>query len=363
MDYLKNLCLLTSIIAVSALADTSFTIYWPHHGDRVTKTHYEYVEVPSDTTIWDFSHAIETGDRHEMRWINLGDSLLVKIEQGVQSVYQLHDDILYWNGFENALLCVRDSIAPVDAFNALINGCGVSSPLYFHGSYSGNHAIDMIGNYSVALSENGKLILPNDTVDNAFCVTATRSCLERVSEHQKEIPISEGADTLIREIEVVKRWYSPLYRYPLAENISCSYYSNQVLLQQSEVTYLCGPDEQEYALGVLCDPEAMLRNSIGIGSNSGHRVIGRTYGLLSDSVSIIQNCDRIDVSVNGLGNSNGKVSVLLCDVQGHIWHFQNENVDAECWRCEIATSSLPSGYYLLQIMNKNEKHVERIRIK
>ncbi len=362
MNYIKNLCLLVCIIAVPAFAETTSTIHWPHHDDRVTKTHYEYVDVPADTAIWDFSHAIETGDRHEMRWINLGDTLLVKIEQGVQSVYQLHCDTLYWNGYENALLCVRDSIAPIDAFNALVNGCGLSSPLYFKGNYSGNHAIDMIGHNSVELSEYGTLILPNDTIEDVFCITATKNCLERVSERKKEAPIHEDNDSLLREIEVVKRWYSPLYRYPLAENVSCGYYSNQVLLQKFEMTYLCSPEEQEYSLGVLCDPETMMRNSIGKDANSGHRAIGAN-SLLSDCVSIIQNCDRIDVSVNGLGNSNGKVSVLLCDVQGHIWHFQNENVDAECWRCEIATSSLPSGYYLLQIMNKNEKHVERIRIK
>ena len=86
MAYLKNLCLFISITAMSAFADTSFTIHWPHHGDRVMKTHYEFVDVPSDTTIWDFSHAIETGERHEMHWVSIGDSLWVKIEQGVQSI-------------------------------------------------------------------------------------------------------------------------------------------------------------------------------------------------------------------------------------------------------------------------------------
>lgn len=361
MNYIKNPCLLLCIIAVSAFAETSSTIHWPHHGDRVTKTHYEYVDVPSDTTIWDFSHAVETGDRHEMRWINLGDTLLVKIEQGVQSVYQLQDDTLFWNGYENALLCVRDSIAPIDAFNALVSACGVTSPLYFKGSYSGNHAIDMFGTYSVALSEYGTLILPNDTVENVLCITATKNCLERVSERKNDAPIHENNDSLLREIEVVKRWYSPLYRYPLAENVSCGYYSNQVLLQQSEMTYLCSPEEQEYSLGILYDPEMFLRNALGYNSNYG---ILNTNSSLADLVSVLQEQDNIIISING-GNSdsNGgnsdsdKYLVLLCDVQGHVFH--HSTIDG-CGTVSINTGCFLSGVYLIAIAYGDK--VETIRI-
>lgn len=370
MNYIKNLCLLLCIIAVSAFAETSSTIHWPHHGDRVIKTHYEYVDVPSDTTVWDFSHAIETGDCHEMRWINLGDTLLVKIEQGVQSVYQLHDDTLFWNGYENALLCVRDSIAPIDAFNALVSACGVTSPLYFKGSYSGNHAIDMIGNYSVELSEYGTLILPNDTVENVLCITATKNCLERVSEHKKEAPIHEVNDSLLREVEIVKRWYSPMYRYPLAENVSCGYYSNQVLLQQSEMTYLCSPEEQEYSLGILYDPESFLRNAIGYDANSNYGILNNNCSL-ADLVSVLQEQDNIIISING-GNSdsNGgnsdsdggnsdsdKYLVLLCDVQGHVFH--HSTIDG-CGSISINTGSLSSGVYLIAIACGDK--VETIRI-
>lgn len=366
-SYLKNLCLIISITVVPAFADTSSTIYWPHHGDRVTKTHYEYVDVPSDTTVWDFSHAIETGDRHEMRWINLGDTLLVKIEQGVQSIYQLHGDTLFWNGYENALLCVRDSITPIDALNALVNRCGVSSPLYFHGSYSGNHAIDMIGNYSVGISEYGTLILPNDTVENVLCITATKNCHERVSEHKNEAPIHEENDSLLREIEVVKRWYSPLYRYPLAENVSCRYYSNQALLQQLEMTYLCSPEEQEYSLGILYDPETFLRNAIGydVNSNSNYGMLS-TNSSLADLVSILREEDNIIISING-GNSDNndgnndsdKYIVLFCDVQGRV--YQHYTI-CSCDSITINTANLLSGIYFIAIVLDNEIETLRLMI-
>lgn len=349
---------MVSVISSSASPNLRMSIYWPHHGDRVTKTHYEYEDVPDDTTVWDFSHAIETGDSHEMRWINLGDTLLVKIEQGVQSVYQLHDDILYWNGFENALLCVRDSIAPVDAFNALINGCSVSSSLYFHGSYSGNHAIDMIGNYSIVLSEFGTLILPNDTVENVLCITATKNCLERVSEHQDEIPINEGADSLLREIEVVKRWYSPMYRYPLAENVSCCYYCNLNLLQKSDMTYLCSPEEQEYSLGLLANPESLLRKGIVKGPN-GTLAGTSCLSNLADHVSISQSGNQIDVMINESGIDNKEFVVLLCDVQGHVFQYSKQRASGII---SFNKGNLNSGVYIIEVTNGDDIVSKRIYI-
>lgn len=358
MNYIKNPCLLICIIAVSAFAETSSTIHWPHHGDRVTKTHYEYVDVPSDTTIWDFSHAVETGDRHEMRWINLGDTLLVKIEQGVQSVYQLQDDTLFWNGYENALLCVRDSIAPVDALNAVVNGCGASSPLYYKGSYSGNHAIDMIGNYSVGISEYGTLILPNDTVENVLCITATKSCLERVSEHKNEIPIHEDNDSLLREVEILKRWYSPLYRYPLAENVSCGYYSNQVLLQKFEMTYLCSPEEQEYALVLLGTPESLSRKGIEQGSNGTLPGISGSSNL-ADRVSITQSRNQIDVMINQSGTDNKEFVVLLCDVQGHVFQSSKQRASGII---SFNKGNLNAGVYIIEVANGNDIVSKRIYV-
>lgn len=51
-----------SINSDSAVFESN--IHWPNNGDRVTKSHYEFVEMPIDTTVWDFSHAIETGESH-----------------------------------------------------------------------------------------------------------------------------------------------------------------------------------------------------------------------------------------------------------------------------------------------------------
>ena len=72
-------------------------VCWHNHvpvdGDKVVKIHCEPIELPSDTsTVWDFSHLIETLDRHEMEWLNFGDSIIVCFEQGVQSTFTVNGD-------------------------------------------------------------------------------------------------------------------------------------------------------------------------------------------------------------------------------------------------------------------------------
>lgn len=366
--YLRSLaiCLFAINLAISALADVRSNIHWPRHDDRVMKIHYQYENVPIDTTVWNFSKAEETGERHEMHWINWGDSLLVKLEQGTQSIYQRHGDTVLWKGYENPLLCVRDSIAPIGVLTAFSNGISVSSTMYFKGSYSDNHAVDMVGEHRVELGNSGKLILPKDTIDNVLCVTSITDCLVRLSKHLKDKSIQVG-DSLLRQVEKAYRWYSPLYRYPLAENISRSYYDGGVLLQKTEVTLICSPDEQEYALGVINNPEMMLRNVVNHGANTIHQGALGSNNSLADRVSITQDGDMIAVMVNGKVNSNendnGEVSVLLCDVQGHVWSNQSGTMDSGCYSLVVNTASLSPGYYLLSIINGNERHVERIRIK
>ena len=135
---------LTAIIAVGTMAQPH-GIHWPQDGDRVVKTQYEFVAVEADSAVWDFSHAVETGREHAMRWLNLGDTVLVRVEQGHQFTYRMQGDTLLWLGYENPLLGMRDSIAPVAKMPMMTLGDSVATPYYFHGKYSGNHAVDMTG--------------------------------------------------------------------------------------------------------------------------------------------------------------------------------------------------------------------------
>lgn len=326
------------------------TVHWPRHRDKVMKTHYEYTDVPSDTAVWDFSHAVETGEQHEMRWANLGDTLLVKIEEGFQSTYKLSGGTLFWNSYETPLLCVRDSVAPVDALTAVSSGASISSPLYFRGSYCGNHAVDVSGFQSTAVSKPGLLILPNDTVEHVSCVTTTKECLMRVSESRTDVPIHEGADSLLREVEVTMQWYSPLYRYPLAENVSTAYYRGQEQLSRSEQTYLCSPDEQEYSLGTLCVPDPQLKKDLLERSSLAGGTAGQGSPLAS-RVTIEKDGGRVDVMIDGLGNGASEFTVMLCDVQGRVYQYQKGRASE---RISMDTGSLNAGYYFIEVSDGSE---------
>lgn len=100
-------------IASIAKAEINGTFHWPRSGDMVTKQHYEFVEMAADTTLWDFSQAIETGKSHDMRWLTLGDTVLVRFERGAQSTFTVHGDSLLWRSHESPLIGMRDSIAPL----------------------------------------------------------------------------------------------------------------------------------------------------------------------------------------------------------------------------------------------------------
>ena len=90
----------------------------PVNGDCVLKYHYFFQECDQGKAVWDFSHAIPKGESHYMQWINLGDSVFVKIENGMQSNFRIQNDTLYWAGYENPLLRVEDSIAPIMAIKS-----------------------------------------------------------------------------------------------------------------------------------------------------------------------------------------------------------------------------------------------------
>ena len=120
-----SLVMATITIAMASLPipvfGNGFFLEKPHlpvNGDCVLKYHYFFQECDQGKAVWDFSHAIPKGESHYMQWINLGDSVFVKIENGMQSNFRIQNDTLYWAGYENPLLRVEDSIAPIMAIKS-----------------------------------------------------------------------------------------------------------------------------------------------------------------------------------------------------------------------------------------------------
>jgi len=344
----------------SAKGEVRKTIHWPHNGDRVTKSHYEFVEMPADTTVWDFSHAIETGKSHDMRWMNMGDSLLVRIERGAQYTYTMHGDSLVWRFQESPLIGMRDSIAPMVMCGGLpAIGDSIITPYYFRGRYSGNNAIAYKGIHTTKTMAIGTLILPTDTVTDVIRVREITDGAMKASAHAVSSPI-ESEDGLLHHTVITDRWYSPKHRYEIAENISSIYSLNGRMLQEEYATFLCTPDAQEMALGKIDVP---LTSPLLVGNGKGKIHSGLP---LSDRVSVVIGADGINVLVNGNGNgllSGNEVTVILSDVSGRVWASHAGNTASGCYSTNINTSSLPSSNYILYVGAGEEAISERFQIK
>lgn len=337
-------------------------LHWPQDGDRVVKTHYEFVTVDTDSAVWDFSHAIETGHEHTMQWLNLGDTVLVRIERGNQYTYRTQADTLLWLGYENPLLGMRDSIAPIAMLPTMQTGDSVVSPCYFKGKYSGNHAVDMAGTHTVQLMRQGTLILPNDTITDAVLVREVTDGKVRVSPELTDAPISSDNDSLMRHVEVTDRWYSPNHRYPVAENVSSTFYVQGELRQQTRATYLCTPDVQELALGDVVQPRQNApRQSHGTPLAIGDSAASGNNMSLGERLAVNVAGGHVDVAVSGTDGTD--VTIILSDLQGRVWASHSGKTQGGPWQGSVSTAQLPTGDYLLHVASGEETEVKRIKIK
>ncbi len=354
--------LVVVITATIAATAQSPDLHWPQDGDRVVKTHYEFVTVDTDSAVWDFSHAIETGHEHTMQWLNMGDTVLVRIERGNQYTYRTQGDTLLWLGYENPLLGMRDSIAPIAMLPVMQPGDSVASPCYFKGKYSGNHAVDMAGTHTVQLMRQGTLILPNDTITDAMLVREVTDGKVRVSPELTDAPISSDNDSLLHRVEVTDRWYSSSHRYPVAENVTGTFYVQGELRQQTRATYLCTPDVQELALGDVVRPRQNApRQSHGTPLAGGDSAASGNNISLGERLAVNVAGGHVDVAVSGTDGTD--VTVILSDLQGRVWASRSGKTQGGPWQGSVSTSRLRAGDYLLYVANGEETHVERIKIK
>jgi hypothetical protein len=222
-------------IATDTVFGNGFFLEKPHlpvNGDCVLKYHYFFQECDQGKAVWDFSHAIPKGESHYMQWINLGDSVFVKIENGMQSNFRIQNDTLYWAGYENPLLRVEDSIAPIMAIKSSSKHNSITSAYHFKGMYCGNNYVGLIGHFAITTGGKGLLILPDDTLSDVMPVLITNKFSVKVSNTPQIDNMVSPPDNLLHITDSTTLWYSPDYRYPIVENLTRHYYSQGKLIKR-----------------------------------------------------------------------------------------------------------------------------------
>lgn len=112
------------------------SVHWPSDGDKVLKKHYEYIERDNDTlSIWDFGGAAETGKSHIMQWINIGDTILVKKEEGTQLTYNVRGGQRIFPAHTSARHCTTRAKSEVPrhagaAMSVPLSGCQMTTRLH-----------------------------------------------------------------------------------------------------------------------------------------------------------------------------------------------------------------------------------------
>ena len=325
------------------------SVHWPANGDKVTKTHYEFVDMPIDTTVWDFSHAIESGESHEMRWINLGDSVLVRLEQGSQSTYSYRNDTITINSFENALFGMRNNIAPVvlhAGFPCI--GDSVISHFESSGKYCGNNAVDFSGLLILRNLGSGTLILPNDTLTNVIRIRQILNGILTVSPHNYPTNNDDNHGNLLQHTILKDRWFSPDFKYELVENTTSTYSSGGQMLKQLSATYICCPDQQNHSLGSSISIKTPQHNSP---SNRETYKSGQ-FPHLIENIHVSAGNDAITITFNDLRSlcPDVKTSLILSDQLGRIWSSHHFDGPASLqYQNSIPISGLPAGNYILYI--------------
>lgn len=328
----------------------------PQDGDKVTKKHCEYLEVSPENNFWDFSNAVATGREHDLTWFNFGDTLLVRSERGTQLTYQISGDSIFWSAFESPLMEVRERSVGL-VLPKLQAGDSVVCFFKFDGAYCRENKLKTEGVITFMKSSPGILVLPDDTVRNAYVVSQVSEGTFKVVAERDSLSVTVDS---LQHKTIVDRWYSPQYDCELVENIIDLYYSDGLLVKKSSGTFICPPAVQEYALGAKKNKERKHDN----GSNKDFNGSSGESISLNDNIHIAVGDDRIDVTIDGSHDTGGDARAILSDQLGRVWNSTSGKYGADGTCCmSFETGTLSPGYYILSVTAGEETFVHKFNIK
>lgn len=346
------------------------SIHWPVHGDKVEKVHYEFMGAAVDTTVWDFSRIRETGIRHDVRWLNYGDSLLTRIENGGQETYRCSNDSVFLISTEDNLIRLaatglRAQVWPEICAQDILRGTK-----RYEGIFSGGRPVDTKGVVNVTVLGVGCLILPMDTLYNVKRirteVTETINVRpglidigiygDTIGMRRDSLAIS--ADSLLHTV-IKDRWYSDCHRYELVENTVETYTWAGNDISTRSTTCLIAPEAQEYQFGIL-----KTRPGRPTGHEYAQPGTRNVRFSLADNLTFSHSGTDICVSFSSSGSKSTtcEISLLLYDSAGRVWQNIKDSIHDGYWSQSMSTMGLPPGKYVVTLTADSQKQSYKFNI-
>lgn len=334
-------------------------IHMPKGGDSYDKLGIEPVDpgASGNNTVWDFAHVVAAGTTSHVSYVSLGDSVLVKIEGGTQHTYKIEGDSMMLTIRETSLSMMRASVPPLCMIYPLTYGDSIVSRTYINGSYCDNNGVAEAGTLAVKADGWGTLILPDDTLHDVLRIHTRETSRVWVAESCSMQPIRESDDSLMVKTYDVWQWYSPSYRYPLAEVMVTSIQTGDSAMTESATAFLCPPPMQEYVISTVSKP---TRDSGSASQESSGNLDGESIVTgLSFAIG------REEARVTFIPTAEAEAQLVLSDILGRVYSAMTRRkayAGLE-FSDRVDTSQLPSGDYVLRLQVGEEILLERFTIK
>lgn len=279
---MRKITLVLFLVVVSVAYSQVLSLQNTYRGnDRLEEKQIAFPHLANGDVqcVWDISRQNRADDDYIIEYCNATDTAEVIVsvtEKDTRYLYELQNDSLLLNGFENKLTRINYDMR--EAYLHFPMQYGDSIEGYFHGTgrYCDRMGIRNYGWYKTKADGKGDLIISEgDTLRNVLRLHTERILLtdivsvdfldSLVAYNTDSIVCHLTADTALVRMDIY-RWYAEGYRYPILETRQRS--DGNIEQPLSSLAYYCPLSEQQRLSN---DPINEENRTRGIGQDGGYR--------------------------------------------------------------------------------------------
>ena len=357
------LWLLVPLGTLTAQHSLQSELNMPRPGDVILKQQVEYKDPGriGAKVLWDFSQLNVVTEEYDLAYSTPNDTVIIGNEHFTQYLYALQNDSLLLWGFDNQTTELHNVQPELLMKFPFHYGDAVESYYYAHGKYGNRLEMDAMGTTQTVADSYGMLILPDkDTLNQVLRVRTIKYIAENInpiseSYYEKlDSPLTISSDSINRRLAtdtvlfVVEtyRWYEEGYRYPVFETVR----SWQQYRNSSDYTFLNTafyyPPQEHFYLGT--DPKNLKIVEEKIKGKKGDPLEASTFNAFPNPMATTLNVEifipveaLIKIQIRSVANKSVYINENKGKFASGSYHFL------------LNVSSLPPGYYLLNIWTGN----------